>query len=283
MQLATTGQTPFRICQLTDIHLGPVPLNTASQQTLTAIDQLLQTHKFDLILLTGDLLWGKDVPNPAETLAALYMVLNHAEIPVAVTYGNHDTEGAANRAALRELENGLTHRADKHHANVIANRESYTLEISRDGRLAHVLYVWDSGAYSQWPESEQYAAIDPAQIDWFSRLPYARQAERTDLGFLHIPLPEYNLAAQQILTGQQGEPVCSPVTNSGLFYTLRQAQNVKALFAGHDHDNNFTANYQGIGLNYGNVSGYNTYGSLPRGARRITLTPTGYDTEIIFF
>lgn len=283
MPLSTTGQTPFRICQLTDIHLGNTPLNSASQKTLDALTHFFQTHTFDLIILTGDLLWGKDVSSPAKTLAPLYTLLNETQTPIAITYGNHDTEGSLSRSALRELESGLTNLARKHYATVIAERENYTLEVLRDGQLAHVLYVWDSGAYSQWPDTEQYAAIDPAQIDWFTRLPYARQANRVDLGFLHIPLPEYALAAKQILTGQQGEAVCSPITNSGLFYNLRQAQNVKALFAGHDHDNNFTANYQGIGLNYGNVTGYNTYGSLPRGARLITLLPDGFSTEILSF
>lgn len=283
MPLSTTGQTPFRICQLTDIHLGNTPLNSASQETLDALTHFFQTHTFDLIILTGDLLWGKDVSSPAKTLAPLYTLLNETQTPIAITYGNHDTEGSLSRSALRELESGLTNLARKHYATVIAERENYTLEVLRDGQLAHVLYVWDSGAYSQWPDTEQYAAIDPAQIDWFTRLPYARQTNRVDLGFLHIPLPEYALAAKQILTGQQGEAVCSPITNSGLFYNLRQAQNVKALFAGHDHDNNFTANYQGIGLNYGNVTGYNTYGSLPRGARLITLLPDGFSTEILSF
>lgn len=283
MQLTTTAQAPFRICQLTDIHLGDTPLNDASQKTLTAIDQLLQAQKFDLIMITGDLLWGTEAKHPADTLAALYAVLNRSAAPVAITYGNHDAEGQTSRATLRELEAGLAHPATKHHALTIDDRESYTLEITRDQQLAHVLYVWDSGAYSLWPDSEQYAAIEPAQIAWFNQLPYARTAQRFDLGFLHIPLPEYTAAGQVILSGTQGEAVCSPVTNSGLFYNLLRAGNVKALFAGHDHDNNFTANYRGIGLNYGNVTGYNTYGSLPRGARLITLTPDSYTTEILKF
>lgn len=283
MRLETTGQKAFKICQLTDIHLGDTPLNAASQKSLTAIDKLLQTNDFDLIMITGDLLWGKLASKPAETLGALYDVLNRYPVPVAITYGNHDAEGDLNRAGLRQLEAGLVHPADKHHATIVADRESYTLEVQRDGELAHVLYVWDSGAYSHWPADEPYAAIEPEQIEWFTRLPYARTQAQTDLGFLHIPLPEYTQAGQAILTGEQGEAVCSPVTNSGLFYTLLRSQNVKALFAGHDHDNNFTANYRGIGLNYGNPTGYNSYGTLPRGARVISLLPDGYETAILNF
>ncbi|MFC6275296.1 metallophosphoesterase family protein [Levilactobacillus tangyuanensis] len=283
MKLTTTGDQPFRICQLTDIHLGATPLNDASQQTLAAIDRLLASQSFDLIMLTGDLLWGKEVQRPDQTLTALYDTLNQYPIPVAVTYGNHDGEGPYTRAKLRELESLIRYPADKHHSMVINDRESYTLEINRDDRLDNVLYVWDSGAYAHWPSEEQYAAIEPEQIDWFYRLPYARTVDQVDLGFIHIPLPEYKLAANNIVTGGQNEPICSPETNSGLFYSLKRTGNVKALFAGHDHDNNFTGTTRGIDLNYGNVTGYNTYGTLPRGARTISVWSDHYETDVVLF
>ncbi|HIW72085.1 MAG TPA: metallophosphoesterase [Candidatus Levilactobacillus faecigallinarum] len=283
MQLKLREDDSFRICQLTDIHLSDYPLNAASLKTLAAIDELLATHEFDLVMLTGDLIWGALVTQPDKVLGALYAVLNHYPVAVAVTYGNHDTEGMFSRDNLRQLEQALVYPADKHHAMILDDRESYTLEISQNNHLKHVLYVWDSGAYSHWPQFEQYAAIEPGQIDWFYQLPYARQRDSLDLGFLHIPLPEYHPAAENIITGVKNEPTCSPVTNTGLFYTLLRSQNVKALFVGHDHDNNFTANYRGITLAYGNVTGYNTYGNLPRGAREITLTSTGVTTKLLPF
>lgn len=283
MQIAVTGEHDVRICQLTDLHLGDFPLNAASQKTLSAIDRFLTQNDFDLVIVTGDLIWGKTVTRPAATLGALFDVFNRHTVPVAITYGNHDTEGAATRADLRALESRLVHPADKHHSLIVAERESYTLEVLRDGQLAHVLYVWDSGAYGHWPAVDQYAALEPEQIDWFRQLPYARSARANDLGFLHIPVPEYQAATAAILTGEHREAVCSPQTNSGLFYTLLREGNVRGLFVGHDHENNFAALYRGMTLAYGNVSGYNTYGTLPRGARVITLNGSAFSTEVQLF
>lgn len=284
MPLTINDDHPFRICQLTDIHLGNFPFNEASQKTLDAIDQLLDTHPFDLIMITGDLIWGTQVTQPQQVLGALYHVLNRYAIPVAITYGNHDTEGNFTRHDLRRIEEQLRYPAEKCHSFIIDDRESYTLEIYRNQKLIHVLYVWDSGAYSHWPNDEKYAAIEPEQIDWFFRLPYERATTNEDLAFLHIPFPEYQQAAQTGLrAGIQNETVCSPMTNSGLVYSLLREKNVKGVFVGHDHDNNYVADYHGLTLTYGNITGYNAYGNLPRGARLIELEPHDFHTQLILF
>lgn len=280
MSLTLNTDRTFRICQLTDIHLGDFPLNAASQKTLTALDRCLSLTAFDLIMITGDLIWGTETQHPERTLGALFDVLNRYPIPVAITYGNHDTEGHFTREQLRALESKLSHPAPKQHAQLTGDRENYTLEVIDNGEVAHVIYVWDSGAYSHWPDDEQYAAIEPEQISWFLQLPYSRLATRQDIGFLHIPLPEYAQASFDPTSGACNEAVCSALTNSGLFYTARREQTIKAFFAGHDHDNNFTTNYHGIGLNYGNVTGYNTYGQIPRGIRTITLYDDRLETAI---
>ncbi|AUJ31993.1 MULTISPECIES: metallophosphoesterase [Liquorilactobacillus] len=284
MQLRLNSNETFKICQLTDIHLGASPLIGKSQQTLAALGKFLSVNSFNLIMITGDLIWGKLVKDPQAVLYKLYDLLNKFEVPVAVTYGNHDTEGKFNRQNLRNLESHLIFPADKHHSFITADRENYTLEVFRDnGELAHLIYVWDSGSYSKWQNKEEYAAIEPEQIEWFNHLPYKRAASSIDLGFLHIPLKEYQLATEKIIQGKKKEKICSPVTNSGLFYSLARKQNVKAIFAGHDHDNNFIGEYRGIKLGYGNITGYNAYGTLPRGVRVIELMNDCFKTETQLF
>ncbi|WP_281165442.1 metallophosphoesterase family protein [Liquorilactobacillus sicerae] len=283
MRLNMSEQQDFRICQLTDIHLGGFPLNEASLKTLNEIKNILDNQRFDLLIVTGDLIWSKDVDHSEESLKELYSLFNQSDIPVAITYGNHDSEGNFNRSYVRSLENELKNPADKHNSFIFEDRECYTLEIFCNESLTNVLYFWDSGAYSKWPKFEQYATIEPEQVEWFNHLPYKRTSENVDLGFLHIPFPEYKLAAQNILQGSKNEEVCSPVTNSGLFYSLQRKKNVKGIFAGHDHDNNFVADYRGVKLIYGNITGYNTYGQLPRGVRVIDLHPQSFETEILTF
>ncbi|EJF00520.1 metallophosphoesterase family protein [Liquorilactobacillus mali] len=281
MNLEITGNKNFRICQLTDIHLGEYPFNDASNKTIRQIEQLLKENDFDLIMITGDLIWGKSVDKPDKVLGELYKMLNKYNVPVAVTYGNHDSEGQHSRAELRECEQFLEHRVPKKHSMVVNGRESYTLEVYRDNKLSNVLYVWDSGDYLK-EEPEDYAAIEPEQVEWFWHLPYEKGKNKQDVAFMHIPLPEYNLV-DSYQEGKKNESICASPYNSGLFYSLKKAKNIKALFVGHDHDNNFIADYKGIKLGYGNVTGYNTYGSLKRGARIIELTPTVVKTQIITF
>jgi hypothetical protein len=43
------------------------------------------------------------------------------------------------------------------------------------------------------------------------------------------------------------------------------------------------ARYRGLILGYGNVSGYNTYGDLPRGARVIELDGDQLTTSILLY
>ncbi|MHA8111473.1 metallophosphoesterase [Lactobacillaceae bacterium Melli_B4] len=241
---------------------------------------MFNRYDFDLVMITGDLMWSKVSCSPTMTLAPLYKLLNRFSFLVAITYGNHDTESDWSRFDIRNLESLLTHPADKYNCHLTGERESYTLEVYDGQNLANILYVWDSGAYSNWPNHDRYDAIETEQIEWFNRLPYQRNETNVDLGFLHIPLPEYHQAAQNIVAGKQCQAVKSPHLNSGLFYALRRRKNVKAIFAGHDHDNNFAGQYDGIDLNYGNVTGYNCYGDLPRGVRIIELSPKLYETSI---
>ena len=63
---------------------------------------------------------------------------------------------------------------------------------------------------------------------------------------------------------------CSSV-NSGVLKTLVSIKDVKAVFLGHDHTNDFCGNLEGIWFCYGGGFGYHGYGraGLPRRARVI--------------
>ncbi|MFD1471754.1 metallophosphoesterase [Companilactobacillus mishanensis] len=285
MKLTVHDDRPLRICQLTDIHLGEYPFCDEDLHTLQSLRKLFTQKKFHLIMITGDIIQGKDNPTAKKSLSVFYDFLNSLKTPVAITYGNHDVEGVMKRSDMRSMESDLEFLVDRHNQFLSSNRESYTLEVNdrQTGELKHVIYVWDSGSYSHWPKLDHYAAIEPEQIEWFLNLPYSRSNEHTDLGFLHIPLPEYRIAANQITSGNFGEEVCAPRINSGLFYALMKKKNVKAIFAGHDHDNNFSSSLLGIQLNYGNTTGYNCYGNIPRGCVEINLHPNRIDKFVISF
>lgn len=278
----------FRIMQLTDIHIGEYPFSSEDEKTFSALTHAVQAEKPDLIMITGDLLWTDGVKEPEHGYRALIDLFNRLNYPIAVTYGNHDSEETLTRSSLRQLEKGFNHRVEK--MNVFVDhqdKECYTLEVGTKNDIQHVLYVFDSGDNSPLVDLEGYDWVSPEQIDWYERThqQYLQNVGQTvDLVFLHIPLPEYKNAGEHILTGQfweQNPRVAAPQLNTGLFSRIRYNQHVAGIFCGHDHDNNFDGTFMGTHLIYGNVSGYNCYGVLPRGYRLITLDEDGMRTQTV--
>ena len=72
--------------------------------------------------------------------------------------------------------------------------------------------------------------------------------------YLHIPLPEHNIVTLHKdacrFRGTQLEDVSCSRLNSGLFTACLQRGDVKAIFCGHDHVNDFTGVYCGIMLGF---------------------------------
>ncbi|MCF6165759.1 phosphohydrolase Icc [Furfurilactobacillus rossiae] len=282
MKLTVAPNDAFRICQLTDLYFGSMLLNPADTRTLNALRHFFSSHTYDLIIVTGDLIWDNETPQ--ESLNAFYDVLNQTNTPVAVTYGNHDTEGPLTRTEIRGFESELQLPVPKTNVSVNSDRENYTLDVYTDDVLRNRLFIWDSGDYLNWNLGKSYAPLEFEQIEWYLKLSQAdKRTNRVDLGFLHIPLPEYVDAADFILDGTMGEQTCPSDYKSGLFYEMMRQHDIKGLFAGHDHNNNFRSRLGDIELDYGNVTGYNAYGVAKRGVREIDLYADRFETRVVTF
>ena len=69
-----------------------------------------------------------------------------------------------------------------------------------------------------------------------------------------------------------GETPAIPKTNTGEFTAFKEKGDVFALFVGHDHNNSFHKEYEGITLGYTQGTGFNTYGpGDKRGVRILTF------------
>jgi hypothetical protein len=87
------------------------------------------------------------------------------------------------------------------------------------------------------------------------------------LAYFHIPLPEYasfdssNFTGVKLKpSGANGNGISSASVNSGFFTTLVAAGDVKAVFVGHDHLNDFCGKLMDIQLCYAGGFGYHAYG-----------------------
>lgn len=197
---------------------------------------------------------------------------------------------------------------------------------SRSGEAAYAIWALDSGRYAPPKLGEQVVAEDflmgwswmptwdwikQDQVQW-----YVRSSERLEheaghkvpgLMFFHIPLqefrqmyendaykrahPELGLVAQHAVAGERNEDECPGPFNSGLFAAMLGRGDVKGVFVGHDHVNDYVGDYFGILLGYSANSGFATYGlggaenHRMRGARVFVVDegrPEKVDTRMVF-
>lgn len=268
----------FKILQITDVHY--IHKNESSIEALERISDMIDVEKPDLILLTGDIIWGKPAK---EGMEEVMKTITSKNIPFGLMYGNHDDEFELSRQELYELtkpiKNNLTSTVEG-----LTGVTNYTIEIkgSKDKNTAAVLYCMDSNAYSKLPGIGGYDYIYPDQVEWYRNTSKHYTTKNNNkplpaLAFFHIPTPEYETAGllkKDQMKGNFKEGVCSPKLNSGLFLAMREQGDVKGIFVGHDHDNDFTVDWYGILLAYGRYSGGDTvYNNLgDNGVRLIEMS-----------
>ena len=279
IELKFNNNRKFKIVQFTDIHWKYG--KPASDEAGERMAEILDIEKPDLVVFTGDLVFSKPAREGLDM--ALEATVSRG-IPFAVTWGNHDDEWDLTR---EELSQHLTTKKGNLSSTTegISGVTNYALTIkSSDGEGdAAVLYVFDSHSYSSLKQSKGYDWIKYDQVAWYRQLSdkftSANGGEPMPaLAFLHIPLPEFHeatLGTSIFVVGTHKEKVCAPEINSGLAAAMLEAGDVMGIFAGHDHVNDYVANWRGILLGYGRFTGGNTvYNNIPKGngARIIELT-----------
>ncbi|WP_372936757.1 metallophosphoesterase family protein [Mariniphaga sediminis] len=278
-KLSFNNDGKFKIVQFTDTHF--IAGDPRSERALENINQILDLEKPDLVIHTGDSIFGK----PAEaSIRQILEPMSQRGIPFAITFGNHDDEHDKTREELYEIVKSIS-------SSIISTTEGIsgvtnyilTLHSSTSDSISHVFYLFDSNAYSTIKGIEGYGHIHFDQIAWYreqSEVFAKMNGEKPvpSLAFFHIPLPEHKEAAKDtaraILKGTLGEDVCCPQINSGMFVAMKEMGDIQATFVGHDHNNDYAVYWNNMFFIYGRFSGCDTvYNDLkPSGARVIELT-----------
>jgi hypothetical protein len=170
--------------------------------------------------------------------------------------------------------------------------------------------VLDEDALLGWGWMPTWDWIKHDQVSWYTRT--SEQLEREhgrkipSLMFFHIPLqefrqmydndaykrahPELGLLPQHGVVGERNEDECPGPFNSGLFAAALERGDVKGVFVGHDHVNDYVGNYFGIQLGYSANTGFATYGlggpenHRMRGARVFQIDerdPASFKTRMV--
>ena len=268
----------FKILQFTDVHIGDgTDGEEQDRQAVALMERLIEQERPDLIVYTGDLCWSRGIEDPRRGLRLAISPAVRSGLPWAAVFGNHDAEGSVTREQLMDVMRESAGCLAEPGPADLSGVGNYALPVrGSDGeKEAAMLYFLDSGCEA--PEHiGGYEWIHGDQVEWYAQV--SREAAKRSgaplpsLAFFHIPLPEYEEVWRAgLISGKKYERVCAPKLNSGLFAKMVEMGDVMAVFAGHDHDNDYVGALHGISLCYGRTTGYNCYGRLQRGARVIEL------------
>ncbi|KAM7476595.1 hypothetical protein LguiB_023838 [Lonicera macranthoides] len=282
----------FKILQVADMHYAdgkitpcedvlPRQVPTCSDLNTTAfIRRMILAEKPHLIVFTGDNIYGFDATDPVKSMNAAFAPAILSGIPWAAVLGNHDQESTLSRAGVMKQVVSMKHTLSLYNPPEFQDIDgfgNYNLEVhgvegsSFLNKSLLNLYFLDSGDYSTVPSIPGYGWIKLSQQLWFQRTskklrraymskPAPQKAPAPGLGYFHIPLPEYTSFDSSNFTGVKQEGISSASVNSGFFTTMVEAGDVKAVFTGHDHLNDFCGELTGIHLCYAGGFGYHAYG-----------------------
>lgn len=265
----------FRIMHVTDTHLEDYNL----EASVWAIGEACDVEKPDLVVVTGDNV--QNCENPAETkllIDGLMNVFESRNIPVAVTFGNHDSEeGAMSREELMAYYNTFSCSVSVDDGEALSGCGTYNLPImSSDGtKVKFNIWVFDSNDYD---EAGNYSCVQTDQVEWYKaksdELKTANGGEKVySLVFQHIIVPEvydalvktdyeglfsvehlyddgeyYMFDPEGTNYGMLLETPCPGYENCGQFDAMVEKGDVLAMFTGHDHTNAFGVRHKGIDI-----------------------------------
>lgn len=308
----------FKIMQITDIQEIP----NVSIDTLNLLNAALNSERPDLVVLTGDQIKGYGITykgkgdelhnNVAKIINKIMHPITSRNIPFAVTFGNHDRQvGISNEQQFEKIYKKLP--------NCIYNDENsfdagtYNIPIySNDGKeIVFNLYLIDSQTDKK---GGGYEPVTKEQIEWYKSTRESLKKDDTyipSILFQHIPLCEYYSLLKRVKRfkhkairayrqhknefyilddnskGNFLEPPSIPDENTGEFDAISEKGDVIAVFAGHDHKNDFVGKYKNITMGFTPSAGFNEYGNgIHRGVRIIELdenNPKNFKSRIVTY
>lgn len=288
----------FKIVQFTDLHYGYN--EHENQQTAIVQDVILDAEKPDLVIITGDLVsgyeWNHRDYNWYKSLwEKLIAPMEKRGVRWAVALGNHDVEGDLDGTEITNIDREHNLSLTQHGPDDVSGATNYYLPIysydpqNKTNDIGQILWVFDSGS-NDCVGVKGWGCIMYDQISWYrnasqsltSRLGYPRVIP--SLAFFHIPLYEHldlwNVAGVDGDLGDEG--VCCSSVNTGLYSAMREMGDIRGVYVGHDHSNDYIGDYHGINLGYGRKTGYGCYGpplGWKHGARVLEITQNQFGAE----
>ena len=265
----------FSIMHVTDTHLDYDNI----EASVWLIGQACDKENPDLVVIGGDNVSnGDNADDTKYFIDKLMNVFEERNIPVAVTFGNHDSEsGAMTREELMAYYNTFSVSRSVDDGEALTGCGTYNLPVmSSDGtEIKFNVWVFDSGDYD---EDGYYSYVREDQIEWYkeksAELKNLNGGETVySLAFQHIIVAEvydalkkvdrsgmfifehvrnegdyYMFDPENVNYGTLNEHPCPGKQNAGQFDAMVETGDVLAIFSGHDHTNAFGVRYKGIDI-----------------------------------
>ncbi|CAA6670356.1 unnamed protein product [Spirodela intermedia] len=251
--------------------------------TTQFLRRIISAEKPDLVVFSGDNIFGPSAPDAAQSLLQALAPAMEAGIPWAAILGNHDQESTMTRAEVMPFLSRLDYSVSQvNPPGPIDGFGNYNLEVrgAADSESANTsvlnLYLLDSGDREMFNGSLTYGWIKESQLRWLHDTSRHLQGSSTvggapGLVFFHIPIPEVRALRGKEIVGEFQQKVSCSSANSGVLRMLISMGDVKAVLTGHDHLNDFCGEISSVWFCYGGGFGYHGYGKAgwPRRARVI--------------
>lgn len=273
----------FKILQLTDTHLCSDEYEDTTHFVMRSV---IAKEKPDLIVLTGDVCWRE----PFDPWYKVRALLDSCKTPYAVVFGNHDIDSGSLERIIDYLCESPYFVGSRGPEDVYGcGNYALTIEGHESGKTEEVLYMIDSHTFVKLGRQYgKYDVIRQNQVRWYDELSAAFTKSNggtpiPSLAFWHIaPLEVKNVWGGQFTIGARGESEGCAILNSGIFEAFVENQDVKGIFFGHDHENDYGGTFCDIGLFYGRCTGTSNYEMVGHGGRVIVLHEGGnrYDTYV---
>ncbi len=274
---------PFRILQLTDIHIGGGWLSRKKDRlALDAVEKVVRAAQADFVVVTGDMVYPMFMfSGTSNNLKATRMFAEKMEslgVPWTCVFGNHDEEPIASfkKDILADyyvtLKCCFVRKGDKNRQCV--GNHSFRLE-KADGPLNLLLMMIDSNNYVGKGFFSGFDVIHDDQIDWYEKTVLANSADGNvvpSLAFFHIPPAEFKEGWEKCY---RGDPAATyrlgfvgekdnyfgyAKTKKGNFVErMEKLGSCKGFFVGHDHLNTLSIDYRGMRMTYGMSIDYIAY------------------------
>lgn len=308
--LKMNDEDKFKILQVADMHFStgygkcrdPEPESSAKgckadARTLEFLEKVLDFEKPDMVVLTGDQIFGDASPDSESSAFKVLYPFVKRKIPFAITLGNHDDEGSLKRKEIMGIYVDVPYSVAAVGPDDIDGYGNYvvTVEGKSSKGTALSLFFVDSHSYSKTPKvTPGYDWIKENQLIYLKMeadsikdsVEKYRKSKKIPLSmaFFHIPLPEFRNMNQPYI-GEFREGITAPRYNSGARDVFGE-MGVQAISVGHDHCNDYclqdtlraeSPEENKIWLCYGGGSGLGGYGGYNGYIRRMRVYE--YDTS----